>query len=376
MKSKIAIAILIVLAICGALAGVKTLQIRKLIEGGKAYVQPPESVSSAVVHEEKWPTTLTAIGSVTAVQGVTVNPELPGIVSEIAFSSGAVVAKGDLLVRLDTSLEEAQLRALEAQEELARINVERERTLRSQKMVSQSELDTAEATLKQNKANADAVRTTIEKKTIRAPFAGRLGLRMVNLGQYLDTGKPIVSLQSLDPVYAEFTLPQQELAKLKTGMRVGVTTDTYPGRLFEGKLTAIAPQLDPSMRSVGLQATLDNPEQLLRPGMFARAEVFLPEEQKVLVIPATAVLSAPYGDSVYVIEPRAATNGAPAGLVVRQQFVHTGRLHGDFQTVESGLKPGERIVKAGIFKLRNGMSVTESNEVGPKNDMSPRPSDS
>ena len=376
MKSKIAIAILIVLAICGALAGVKTLQIRKLIEGGKAYVQPPESVSSAVVHEEKWPTTLTAIGSVTAVQGVTVNPELPGIVSEIAFSSGAVVAKGDLLVRLDTSLEEAQLRAREAQEELARINVERERTLRSQKMVSQSELDTAEATLKQNKANADAVRTTIEKKTIRAPFAGRLGLRMVNLGQYLDTGKPIVSLQSLDPVYAEFTLPQQELAKLKTGMRVGVTTDTYPGRLFEGKLTAIAPQLDPSMRSVGLQATLDNPEQLLRPGMFARAEVFLPEEQKVLVIPATAVLSAPYGDSVYVIEPRAATNGAPAGLVVRQQFVHTGRLHGDFQTVESGLKPGERIVKAGIFKLRNGMSVTESNEVGPKNDMSPRPSDS
>jgi membrane fusion protein (multidrug efflux system) len=374
MKTKIAIAILIVLAVCGALAGVKTLQIRKLIEGGKAYVQPPESVSSAVVHEEKWPITLTAIGSVTAVQGVTVNPELPGIVSEIAFSSGAVVAKGDLLVRLDTSLEEAQLRALEAQEELARINVERERTLRSQKMVSQSELDTAEATLKQNKANADAVRTTIEKKTIRAPFAGRLGLRMVNLGQYLDTGKPIVSLQSLDPVYAEFTLPQQELAKLKTGM--SITTDTYPGRQFEGKLTAIAPQLDPSMRSVGLQATLNNPEQLLRPGMFARAEVFLPEEQKVLVIPATAVLSAPYGDSVYVIEPKPATNGAPAGLVVRQQFVHTGRLHGDFQTVESGLKPGERIVKAGIFKLRNGMSVTESNEIGPKNDMSPRPSDS
>ena len=205
--------------------------------------------------------------------------------------------------------------------------------------------------MKQNKANADAVRTTIEKKTIRAPFAGRLGLRMVNLGQYLDVGKPIVSLQSLDPVYAEFTLPQQELAKLKTGMRVGVTTDAYPGRQFEGKLTAIAPQLDPSMRSVGLQATLDNPEQLLRPGMFARAEVFLPEEQKVLVIPATAVLSAPYGDSVYVIEPKAATNGAPAGLVVRQQFVHTGRLHGDFQIVESGLKPGERIVKRGHIQV-------------------------
>jgi membrane fusion protein, multidrug efflux system len=376
MKSKIAIAILVVLVFFGALAGVKTLQIKKLIEGGKAFVQPPESVSSAVAHEEKWQTTLSAIGSVTAVQGVIVNPELPGIVREIAFDSGAVVAKGDLLVRLDTSLEEAQLRALEAQEELARINLERERTLRKQNMISQSELDTAEATLKQNKANADAVRATIEKKTIRAPFAGRLGLRMVNLGQYLDTGKPIVSLQSLEPVYAEFSLPQQELAQLKTGMRVRIATDAYPSRQFEGKLTAITPQLDQSTRSVGLQATLANPEQLLRPGMFARMEVFLPEEEKVLVIPATAVLSAPYGDSVYVIEPKSGTNGPPSGLVVRQQFVRTGRVHGDFLSVESGLKPGERIVSAGIFKLRNGMSVIENNELKPKNDLAPRPSDS
>jgi membrane fusion protein, multidrug efflux system len=376
MKTKIAIAILIVLVVFGALAGVKSLQFKKLMDSGKAFVQPPESVSSAVAREEKWPTSLTAIGSVTAVQGVTVNAELPGIVHEIAFDSGAVVAKGDLLVKLDTSLEEAQLRALEAQEELARITLARERTLRTQNMISESELDTAEATLKQNKANADAVRATIEKKTIRAPFAGRLGIRMVNLGQYLDTGKPIVSLQSLEPVYAEFTLPQQELAQLKTGMRVSLTTDAYPGRRFEGKLTAITPQLDPATRSVGLQATLENPNQLLRPGMYARMEVFLPEEQKVLVIPATSVLSAPYGDSVYVIEPKAATNGAPAGLVVRQQFVRTGRVHGDFLSVESGLKPGERIVSAGIFKLRNGMSVTENNALTPKNDMAPRPSDS
>jgi membrane fusion protein (multidrug efflux system) len=376
MKSRIAIGILIVLVVFGALAGVKTLQIKKLIAGSKGYAPQPESVSSAVVREENWPVTLTAIGSITAVQGVTVNPELAGIVSQIGFESGAVVAKGDLLVKLDTSLEEAQLRALEAQEDLARLNVDRERTLRTQNMVSQSELDTAEATLKQNKANADAVRATIEKKTIRAPFAGRLGLRMVNLGQYLDTGKPIVSLQSLDPVYAEFSLPQQELAKLKTGMRVSVTIDAYPGHPFEGKLTAIAPELDPSMRSVSLQATLENKQQLLRPGMFARAEVFLPEEQKVLVIPSTAVLSDPYGDSVYVIESQAATNGSPAGLVVRQRFVKSGRLKGDFQTIETGVKAGERIVSTGIFKLRNGMSVTENNEIVPKHDMSPRPADS
>ena len=307
---------------------------------------------------------------------MTVTPEIPGSVREIAFESGAVVGKGDLLLRLDTSSEEAQLRALEAQAELARITVARERTLRSQNLIPQSELDSAEATLKQNQANADVLRTTIEKKTIRAPFAGRLGLRLVNLGQYLEAGKPIVALQSLEPVYVEFSLPQQELSQLKTGMRVGVTTDTYPGRRFEGKLTAITPNLDQATRSVGLQATLANPDQLLRPGMFARVEVALPEEQKLLVIPSTSVLSAPYGDSVYVIEPKAGTNGAPAGLVVRQQFVRTGRTRGDFLSVESGLKLGERIVSAGIFKLRNGMSVTENNELKPKNDLAPRPSDS
>jgi membrane fusion protein (multidrug efflux system) len=306
---------------------------------------------------------------------VIVTPDIPGIAREIAFESGAVVTNGALLVRLDTSSEEAQLRALEAQEELARLNVARERNLRTQAMVSQSELDTAEATLKQSQGNADAIRAAIQKKTIRAPFAGRLGLRLVNLGQYLDTGKPIVSLQSLTPVYAEFSLPQQELARLKTGMKVRVTTDAYPGRQFDGALTAINPDLDQQTRSVGLQATFDNPEQLLRPGMFARVEVLLPEEQAVLVIPATSVLSAPYGDSVYVIEPKPGKEDGKPELAVRQQFIRTGRARGDFISVESGLKPGDRIVSAGIFKLRNGMSVIENNDLTPKSDVAPRPSD-
>ena len=373
MTRKILLAVFIVLLVVGALAGVKTLQIRKLIAGGKSFTPPPESVSAAVAHEEKWQGTLTAIGSVTAVQGVTVTPEIAGIVHEIAFESGAVVSKGDLLVRLDTSLEEAQLRALEAQEELARLNLARERSLRSQNMVSQSELDTAEATLKQTQGTADATRATIQKKTIRAPFAGRLGIRLVNVGQYLDLGKPIVSLQSLAPVYAEFSLPQQELARLKPGLRVHVTTDAYPDRKFEGALTAINPDLDAQTRSVGLQATFENPEQLLRPGMFARVQVLLPEEQTVLAVPATSVLSAPYGDSVYVIEPKPAKDGEKPGLVVRQQFVRTGSARGDFVSVESGLKPGERIVSAGIFKLRNGMSVIENNDLSPKNELAPHP---
>jgi membrane fusion protein (multidrug efflux system) len=375
MIRKILIAVFVVLLVVGTLAGVKTLQIRKLMAGGKSFAAPPESVSTVVAREEKWQGTLTAIGSVTAVQGVTVTPEIAGLVREIAFESGAVVSTSNLLVRLDTSAEEAQLRALEAQEELARINLARERTLRTQNLVPQSELDIAESTLKQTQGNADNIRATIEKKTIRAPFAGRLGIRLVNLGQYLDTGKPIVSLQSLTPVYAEFSLPQQELARLKTGMRVHVTTDAYPGRTFEGKLTAINPDLDAQTRSVGLQATFENPEQLLRPGMFARVEVLLPEEQTVLAVPATSVLSAPYGDSVYVVESKPGQDKGKPGLAVRQQFIRTGTARGDFVSVESGLKPGERIVSAGIFKLRNGMSAVENNDLAPKNDLAPNPPD-
>jgi membrane fusion protein, multidrug efflux system len=376
MTRKILIAVCVVLLVVGALAGVKTLQIRKLMAGGKNYAPPPESVSAVVAREEKWQGTITAIGSVMAVQGVTVTPEIPGMIREINFESGATVAKDALLVKLDTSVEEAQLRALKAQEELASLTLTRERTLRSQNMVPQSELDTAESTLKQTQGMADATRATIEKKTIRAPFAGRLGIRMVNLGQYLDIGKPIVSLQSLAPIYVDFSLPQQELARLKTGMAVRVTTDAYPGRQFEGKLTAINPDLDAQTRSVGLQASFENADQLLRPGMFARVEVLLPEEKAVLAIPSTAVLSAPYGDSVYVIEPAADQKDGKSGLVVRQQFIRTGRALGDFVSVESGLKAGQRVVSAGMLKLRNGMSVVENNELTPKNDLAPSPSDS
>jgi membrane fusion protein, multidrug efflux system len=375
MKLKITFAVVLVLLVIGAAGGVKFLQIRKLMAAGKAFTQPPETISTAVVHEEKWQSTLTAIGSVTAVQGVNVTPEIPGTVREIAFESGAVVAKGDLLVRLDTSSEEAQLRAIDAQVELANLTLTRIRSLRADKTVSQSDLDTAEATLKQSQANADAVKATIEKKTIRAPFAGRLGIRLVNLGQYLEAGKPIASLQSLTPVYAEFALPQQHLSVLQTGMKVRLSTDAYPGQAFEGTLNAINPDLDQSTRSVGLQATFENPRQQLRPGMFAQVEVLLPEEQSVLVIPTMSVLRDPYGDSVYVVESKPGKDGQ-ASLSVRQQFVRIGRARGDFLTVETGVKNGERIVSAGLFKLRNGMTVVENNSLVPKSEKAPRPADS
>ncbi len=376
MIRKVIVAVFVVLVIFGALAGIKVLQFKTLIAAGKSYSPPPESVASFTVREEKWQGTLSAIGSVTAVQGVNVTTEVPGLVREIAFESGTNVAKGALLVRLDTSSEEAQVRAIEAQSELARLQLDRVRKLRVDNTVSQSDLDTAEATLKQFQGNADAIKAVIEKKTIRAPFAGQLGIRQVNLGQYLDTGKPIVSLQSLSPIYVSFTLPQQELARLKQGMKVRVTTDAYPGKEFLGDLTAINPDLDSTVRSIGLQATFENKGELLRPGMFARVEVLLPDVLPVMIVPMTAVLSAPYGDSVYVIESKEVKQGEKPQLVLSQKFIRTGVTRGDFVSVESGLKPGERIASSGVFKLRNGMPVVENNDLAPKAAEAPKPSDS
>jgi membrane fusion protein (multidrug efflux system) len=373
MKRKIALAAVLVLAIAGGLAAIKTLQVKTLLAAVKTMPTPSESVAPFIVREEQWQGTLAAIATATAAQGVIVTPEVPGLVREIAFESGAVVAKGDLLVRLDVSSEEAQLRAMEAQLQLAYITLDRERTLRKENMVSQSELDTAEATVKQFQANADTIRTTIEKKAVRAPFAGRLGVRYVNLGQNLEVGKPIVSLQSLSPIFVDFSLPPQELAPRKTGRRVRLTTDAYRGRQFEGTLTTINPDLDQSTRSVGLQATFQNPDELLRPGMFARVEVLLPDVKTVLAIPLTAVLSAPYGESVFVIETQ--TVGQKTELTVRQKFIRTGPPRGDFVSVQTGLKAGEKIVGAGLFKLRTGMAVVESNELTPKISETPAPSD-
>lgn len=380
MKRNVVIAVALVLLVVGALAGTKFLQIHTLVEAGKKYVQPPETVSSAVAHPDHWQDTIEVVGSITAVQGVDITPEVAGIVSEIHFESGAVVARGDLLLCLDANTEKAQLRAAEAQVRLAKMNAERIRELRTNNTVSPSEVDAAETALAQNEASADAIRAAIEKKTIRAPFAGQLGIRQVNLGEYLDAGKHIVSLQALDPVYAVFSLPQQELAQLKIGMPVRISTDTYTNRAFEGKVTAINPDLDPVTRSVRVQATLENPGQLLRPGMFARTAVLLPTEQDVLAVPTTAVLSAPYGNSVFVIEPAtnqpaatAGTNGPP--LVVKERIVRIGRSRGDFVAIESGLKTGERVVNTGLFKLRSGMSVVENNTLVPQLSENPHPPD-
>ncbi len=374
MKYKVLIAATIVVAVLGGLGAVKVMQIRAMIKAGKTFKEPPETVSSVEVQSAKWQETIKAVGSITPVQGVNVTAEISGTAVQIAFESGALVKQGDLLVKLDTSSEEAQLRALEAQTELAQLNAKRIRDLRAEKAVSQSELDNAEALLAQFQGNADAIRATIAKKTIRAPFTGRLGIRQINLGEFVEAGRTvIVSLQALDRVYADFSLPQQELSRINEGLEVRITTDAYPSQQFSGKLTSLNPDLDITTRSVRVQATLDNPGELLRPGMFARVEVLLPDNQEVLVIPATAIFSAPFGSLVYVINE---STNAPNELVVQQQFIRTGRRQGDFVSVQSGLKAGDRIVSVGMFKLRNGKNIVINNEIVPDTKLAPKPSNS
>lgn len=376
MTKKILLTLVLVLVLVGALAGIKGLQFKTMFELGATFAPPPETVTTAEVKPDTWQSTLTAVGSVAAVQGVMIGAEMSGTVKNIAFESGATVRAGELLVELDSSVEQAQLRSALASADLARLNLERARELREKKMMSQADLDSAEAQAKQANAQIDNIRAVIAKKTIRAPFAGRTGIRQVNLGQFLDNGAAIVTLQSLDPVYVDFALPQQNLAQLGAGMAVRVTTDAFPGQSFEGKLTAINPEVDAVTRNVRLQATLANPVGKLRPGMYVNVAAVLPQTERVLMIPATAVLYAPYGDSVFVVEDKKDEKTGATGKVLNQRFVRLGKARGDFVVVTSGLEIDQTIVTTGVFKLRNGMSVVIDNKLAPSFQLAPRPANS
>ncbi|MEJ2453287.1 MAG: efflux RND transporter periplasmic adaptor subunit [Candidatus Thiodiazotropha sp.] len=334
---------------------------------------PPETVTADSVHRANWPNTISATGSLVAVQGVTVAAELGGKIVQIAFESGDRVKAGDLLLRIDVSAEEAQLRSAEAAAKLAKINLVRNRDLRANKTVSQADLDTAEANYKQATAQVDNVRAAIAKKTLRAPFAGQLGLRQVNLGQIVEQGTPIVTLQTIDPIYVDFSLPQQRFSLLSPGTEVRVTTDAAPEHTFAGKIIAVNPEIDQLTRSVRVRATLTNQGEQLRPGMFANVEVLLPSEQEVLAIPATAVLYAPYGDTVFVIDEQEDEQSGEKQLLLRQQVVRLGETRGDFVAVTEGLKEGEQVVTSGVFKLRPKMAVVIDNTLAPNAQLSPKP---
>jgi membrane fusion protein, multidrug efflux system len=372
-RKSIVIAMGLLLAIGAFVFGIKFLQIGKMMS--MPHTMPPTTVTSASVKEEDWAPRLTAVGSVSAVQGAVVSTELAGVVSEINFQNGAVAKKGEVLMKLDASQEEALLRSAEADAQLAKTDLERSRDLAIKKVVSGAEFDSAQSKFTRMNAVVDQMRSSIAKKSIVAPFDGQLGIRQVNVGQMINAGQQVVALTALDSVYVDFALPEQYLSKLAKDLEVTVRADAFPGRQFKGKLTAINSMVDPVTRNVSLQATLENSDHALHPGMFAKVEVALAETKKTIVIPGSAVSYAPYGDSVFVIEKQKDPKTGKESEMLRQQFVRIGEARGDFVAVTQGLKAGQTVVSTGVFKLRNGMAVTVNNDLAPKPELNPKPAD-
>ncbi len=357
-----------------ALGLLKFMQIQQAIGQAAAFQPPPEAVTTIVAQQERWPKTLSAIGTVAAVQGVTVSADLPGIVQRIGFESGDSVKQGDLLVQLDTQQEQAQLVAAEAERDLALLNFDRMEGLVVQGAIARAQYDQAAAEKKRTEARVAEIRATIARKTILAPFSGLSGIRQVNLGQYLSGGDGVVSLQSLDPIYVNFGVPQQDATQMRIGRTVRVTSGNESGSKFVGRITALNSVVDEATRNAQIQATLSNPRGTLRPGMFVEVDVLLGASRPVVALPASAISYAPYGDSVFVVDELKDPKGKTY-KGVRQQFVTLGSARGDQVAVLSGIKPNQEVVTSGAFKLRNGAAVLVNNEVQPANKKSPNPED-
>lgn len=385
MKKTIALTVFGLLLVVIALVAVKGLQIKALIDSGKIAGPPPVSISSHDVTKDEWRSTLSAIGSLEAAKGLNVSADLSGRISKIHFDAGDEVKAGDLLIEQDVSSERAQLRSAQASSALAKSNLSRISELYKKKVASKSEFDNAQSVYRSAVADVDNIRANIEKKSIRAPFDGNLGIRLVNLGQTINAGDPVVSLQATKQMFINFFVPQQLLSEIQAGLKVTVTSDAVPEEMFEGKINAIDPKIDEATRSVKVQALLANPEGKLLTGMFASIDVLLPDSQSVLLVPITAVQYATFGDSVFVVEEKEAelnetevkSNTSEVAesekvLIVRQQFVKLGEKRGDFVSVEKGLKAGEIVASTGGFKLRNGAVVTINNSVVPEYSLDPQ----
>lgn len=363
------IAVLGVVVVIVVLVGIKAGQIGAMIGAGKHFVLPPESVTSAKVDKQDWFATRAAVGTLVAVRAVTLASEVPGTVREIGFDSGAFVHRGDILVKLDISTEEAQLASAQADSVLAKTTEQRARHLREANSNTPADLDAAEARAKGSAAQVALLQATIAKKTIRAPFDGRVGIRTVELGQVLASGTQIASLQSVSPIHAEFWLPQQALADLHPGLRAQLHTDVFEDQTWDGLVTTVNTEIDVATRNVRVRATFPNTDGRLRPGMFANVELLSSDKRPTLVIPATAVIYAPYGDSIFALEQKG------KDLVAHQKFVRLGERRGDLVAALSGVEAGETIVSSGAFKLRNGSTVIVHNDLAPTPEVAPKPTD-
>ena len=372
MYLRVLVAVCGVLLVVGSLGAVKGLQIKELIAQGESFVPPPQTVTMARAKMIQWEKSFSAVGSLEAVQGMMVSAEMSGKVDRIAFKAGAWVKAGELLLQQDVSEERAALRAGESRARLADNDLRRAKLLNNENVVTESVLDEKAAEYEQAAAEVERIRAVIAKKTIRAPFAGRLGIRLVDKGQVLESGQAIVSLQSMDPIFVNFKLPQQKIRHLETGLGVRAYPSENRDVYISGRITALNPGVDPGTRNIQVQATLTNEDEQLRPGMFVRVSVLLPEPEPVLTIPVTAVLHAAYSDSVFVVEGGAAASDQ-SSPVLRQKFVQLGEKRGDFIAVLDGLQSGEAVVSTGVFQLRNGMPVTVDNRLSPDFELTPQP---
>ncbi|MBS2022492.1 MAG: efflux RND transporter periplasmic adaptor subunit [Deltaproteobacteria bacterium] len=372
-KAKIWILVVVGLLLAiGGLVGVKALQIGTMINAGKTFKMPPESVTSAKVEKTDWRAQRGAIGTVVAVHGGSIASELPGRVTEILFDSGQPVRKGEDLVRLDTSIEQAQLQSALADQVLADQTLKRAQSLREHGSNTPADVEAAQAHASQAAANVAQLRATIAKKTIHAPYDGRVGIRQVEPGQIVGAGQTLATLQSVNPIFVEFWLPQQTLGELRFGLETAIHSDAFPSSTFTGRITTINPEIDLSTRNFKVRATVPNADGNLRPGMFVNVDVLSPDTRPTIIIPQTAVLYAPFGDSVFAVVDKPDADGKPS-LTAQQKFVRLGERRGDYIAVDSGLEPGETIVSSGAFKLRNGVSLAIKNDLAPDVQTNPNP---
>jgi membrane fusion protein, multidrug efflux system len=376
MAKRMILMLLAMVAVIGGLAFVKYRQVETAIAMGASFQLPPTAVTTVVAKRETWPSTLSIIGTAEAIQGVTVSADLPGTVDKIHFESGQSVHQGDILVELDTRQERAQLANAEAQRDLAKVQYGRSEQLVQAGVISKSEYDNSAAQQKVTEAQVGDIKAAIARKTIHAPFSGILGLRQISLGQYLAAGQAIVSLQALNPIYVNFGVPQQNTVQLAIGRSLRITNTDRPDMTFTGKVTALDSVINEQTRNIQVQATLQNPAGKLRPGMYVQVELPLGAPRDVIPLPASAINYAPYGDSVYIVTDMQDPKSGKTYRGVRQQVVKLEGSRGDQVAVVSGLNPGDEVVSAGVFRLRNAAPVLVNNTVKPGNNPNPNPEES
>jgi membrane fusion protein (multidrug efflux system) len=376
MAKRLFIVLLLMAALIGGLGFVKYRQVESAIVAGASFQMPPTSVTTVIAKQETWPSTLSVIGTAEAIQGVTVSADLPGTVDKIHFGSGQAVHEGDILVELDIRQETAQLANIEAQRDLARIQYGRAAELAKAGVISKSDYDNSASQQKATEAQVNEVKSSIARKTIRAPFTGILGLRQISLGQYLAAGQAIVSLQSVNPIYVNFGVPQQQTSKMTIGHAVRVTNQDLPGVGFSGRITALDSVINEQTRNIQVQATLANPGGKLRPGQYVQVELPLGQSRDVIPLPASAINYAPYGDSVFVVTDIKDEKTGKSYRGVRQQIVKIEGSRGDQVAIISGLNPGDEVVSAGSFRLRNAAPVEVNNTVKPSDSPNPHPEES